>query len=129
MKRLRPAQRRLRAALGAAAVTLLAAAPAAAHWLEPEEIIAGLSQNQGLRQKAGLVSVRADPALPRLLVIRVNADQWQSLPAEQRLSLAQQWQDDWSHNVEAGIVAILDAKTDAPLVNYDATGTARLERR
>lgn len=129
MNRSRSAQRRLTAALGAAAVALLlSAATTAAHWLKPEEIVAGLSQNQGLRENAGLVSVRIDPDLPRMLVIRMNAAKWQALPAEQRVALAQQWHDDWRHNVEQGIVAILDADTGKPLVNYDAAGKARLVR-
>ena len=122
----RSAQRRLRAALGAVALLAAATAPALAHWLSPKEITGGLNQNQPLKERTGLVSAREDPDLPRLLVIKMNRERWLTVPPEQRLFLAQQWYDDWSHNVEEGIVAILDAATDKPLVNYDAAGKARL---
>jgi hypothetical protein len=118
-------QRRLAAALVPA---LLAVAPpiARAHWVAPEDIVAGLNQNEGLRLHAGLVEAKVDRKLPRLLIIRVKRETWQKVPPEKRLALAQAWRNDWYHAVEAGIVAVLDADTDRALVNYDGLGNARL---
>lgn len=125
MRRL-TAQHRLRAVLGAAALLCLLPGAAPGHWIKPEEIAAGLNRNQELTKNAGLVRARIDPELPRLLVIEVRGETWQALPSQQRLFLAQTWHDDWRHNVDGGIVGIVDEKTQKPLVNYDSSGTARL---
>jgi len=124
------AQRRLRAALGAALLStlLLTLLPAAArgHWVKPEEIIAGLNQDPVLRDRLGVVQAYADPKLPRLLVIKVQRDIWEKVAAEKRLGLSQLWYETWHHNVDQGIVAVLDAKTDKSLVHYDANGLPQL---
>ena len=123
----RHAQRRHRAALGAA-LLLLFVLPAAArgHWLTPQEILAGLRQNPRLRESVGLVDARVDPALPRLLVIKLKRDTWEQIPADKRLALAQDWYDTWRHNVDGGIVALLDAANDKSLVHFDGAGRAQL---
>lgn len=124
-------RRRRQAALGAAVpallavLSLLAAAPVGAHWVSPAEIVAGLNQNPALKQATGVVEARRDPALPRLLLIRVDRRVWDTVPLEKRLALAQDWHDTWRHNVDEGIIAILDAKTDDSLVQFDAAGRAR----
>ena len=121
------AQRRRGAALGAAFL-LLFVLPVAArgHWLKPEEILAGLRQNPRLRDSVGLVDARVDPALPRLLVIKVKRDTWVQIPPDKRLALAQDWYDTWRHNVDAGIVAVLDAANDKSLIHFDGVGRAQL---
>ena len=121
------AQRRCHAALGAAFLLSLLPVAALGHWLKPEEILAGLRQDPRLRQSVGLVDARIDPALPRLLVIKVKREPWDQIPPEKRLALAQDWYDTWRHNVDEGIVAILDAANDASLVEFDGLGRAHLK--
>ncbi len=125
-----PAPRRRRAAWGAAvALLLLTASAAGAHWLPPEEIVAGLAQNPLLRDHIGVVEVHRDPRLPRLLIIKVARGRWDAVPEATRIRLAEEWQETWRHNVAEGIVAIVDAATDAGVVNYDGFGHPRLVQR
>lgn len=121
---LRAARRRPRwVAPGAVALLAgLALGAAEAHWIKPEDIVAGLNANQELKAKAGLLEARRDPKLPRLLLIEVDGAKWRALPPEQQRFLAGQWAEDWRHNVAEGIVGIVDRETQKSLVDFDATG-------
>jgi hypothetical protein len=50
------------------------------------------------------------------------------VPEEQRIKAAEQWHHLWRDSTPGGIVAILDAASDAPLVNFDAEGHATLKK-
>ena len=104
--------------------------PAArAHWISPDEIIAGFRQNKVLQQQIGIAEAYRDPGLPRLLIIKVHRDRWESVPAAERIKLAEDWLETWHHNVDQGILGILDAATSESVVNFDADGNARLVER
>jgi hypothetical protein len=94
-----------------------------AHWIPPETIIANLSTDGLLREKVG---VRRVERQGRVLILRVDHDVWARLPADDRRALAEEWLRVWRHNVDQGVVAVVRATDDQPLVNYDATGHARL---
>ncbi len=130
-----PARRRARDPLRAprARAFLLGAAALAAacgiswaHWLKPEEIVAGINGNTALHEKAGIVRAEQDRDLPRLLLIRVDRAVWETVPAADRLRLARDWFETWRHNVPEGIVAVVDSRSGHSLVNYDGLGNPRL---
>jgi len=124
---LSPAERRRCAALGAALLlSLLGPALARAHWIKPEEIIAGIKQDDNLRRNLGVVDARADPRMPRMLVIEIRRDAWDEVAADKRLGVAGLWYETWRHNVDQGIVAIVDAKTGQSLVHFDPAGRPQL---
>ena len=108
------------------AFALVAGAPAAAHWLKPEQIVRGLANDPNLRDTAGVVRVRQDPNLPRLLRIEVDRTRWETVAAADRTRVAEEWWDTWRHNVPSGVVAVLDTVTQRSLVNFDAHGRAQL---
>jgi hypothetical protein len=101
------------------------AAAAAAHWVKPEDVIARL-QAPELRARFDIVSVAPNAKLPRLVLIRVGP-KWHEVPEDQRTSAAEQWQHLWRDSTPGGVIAILDATSDAPLVNFDAQGHATLK--
>ncbi len=101
----------------------LPARQAPGHWISPEEIVARLQADPQLRQVVGVRSVRRQG---RILLIAVDPEAWRKVPRLDRLKLANEWQQLWSHNVHEGIVAILSANDERPLVNYNARGEARL---
>ncbi len=125
MTALRGAQR-WQALWAAVLLTVVGAGVAAAHWMRPEDIIAGLASDPQLRDRVGVVAVERQPGLPRLLVIKVRYDRWQTVPAAERRQLAAEWFETWRHNVPEGIVAVLDASTDQSVVNFDGLGHAQL---
>jgi hypothetical protein len=96
------------------------AAPAAGHWVTPEAIVAGLNA-EATRTRWGIERATRDPKAPRLLVIRVGA-RWYALPAAERRPEALAWRERWRHNVPQGVVSVLDAATDAPVVRYEPGG-------
>jgi hypothetical protein len=124
-----PRQRRLRAALAAVLLLALTPAPALPHWISPEEIIAGIKQDPVLRQNLGVVDARVDPKLPRLLLVLVRRSTWDTVAPEKRIGMAQLWYETWRHNVDQGIVAVLDESTQKSLVHFDANGKAELRAR
>ncbi len=79
-----------------------------------------------LRERVGVVSVEQQAGLPRLLVIKVRRDRWGSVSPVQRQRLAEEWWENWRHNVPEGIVAVLDAKSEQSVVNFDGVGQARV---
>ena len=115
-----------RLAVWCGALALVASAPAAAHWLKPDQIVRSLGSDPNLRDTTGIVRVRQDPKLPRLLVIEVNRARWETVPAADRTHVAEEWWSTWRHNVPSGVVAVLDTLTHRSLVNYDAQGRAHL---
>lgn len=109
-------------------LNVVAAGVADAHWMRPEDVIAGLTSDPQLRDRVGVVAAKRQPSLPRLLVIKVRYDRWQTVPAAERRQLAEEWLDTWRHNVPEGIVAVLDASTDQSVVNFDGLGHAELRQ-
>lgn len=103
--------------------TVAIAGLARGHWVPPETIVTQLNNDASLREHAGLRHVRRTG---RLLIIRVDGNAWANLPPPQRLALAEAWYRLWRHNVDQGIVAVVSVTDDRPLVNYDASGRARL---
>ena len=65
-----------------AAFAALVVASAAAHSLAPEEILRRLGSTES-RDTFDVREVRRDPALPRLLVVRVGS-RWSAVSAAQR---------------------------------------------
>ena len=116
-----------RVALFALAVLCLVATAVPAHWTSPEQIVAGMAQDAQLRDKVGVVTVYSDPRLPRLLVVKVRRAQWDTVSADNRIKLAEDWLAVWRHNVPEGIVAVLDVANDHTVINYDGAGHAMLE--
>ena len=116
-----------RAALLAAAllVALAATTPAIAHWIKPEEIIAGL-QNPLLENAVGIAEAHRDPNLPRLLIIAIHSQRWEQVPEADRIKMAADWYQTWRHNVPEGIVAVVDADTHNSLIHYDGYGNATI---
>lgn len=99
--------------IGAAAVILGLARAAGAHWVPPEAIVAQLNGEGGRR--AGVERAVRDEHAPRLLVIRVGA-RWYARTVEARRRQAESWLEHWRRNVPQGMVAVLDARTDLPVV-------------
>lgn len=108
---------------GAWAAAFTFAGLVSAHWIPPEEIVARLQGDPQLREQAGVRHVRRDG---RLLVITVDPTVWARLAAPERLRLANEWHQVWSHNVPEGVVGVVSSKGEKPLVNYNARGEARL---
>ncbi len=91
---------------------------AAAHWTPPETIVAELNATgRGL----GVDRAERDAKVPRLLVIRVS-ERWYALPPAARKSQATDWLGRWRESVPQGIVAVLDARTAKPVVEFGARG-------
>ncbi|HEV7731656.1 MAG TPA: hypothetical protein VGR62_05815 [Candidatus Binatia bacterium] len=97
------------------AMGLLLAGPVWAHTASPETIVAEAVKVPGVEK-----AVR-DEANPRVLIIRVG-EAWFGLPEEKRREYAEHWRDDWRASVEQGVVSVLDARTEAPVVRFGAGG-------
>ncbi len=102
-------------------VLLLVAGGAGAHSPSPGSVIA-LAAGDAV---AGVTRAERDPTNPRVLVVRVGPS-WFVLDAGERLARARRWRDDWRHAVPQGVVAILDAASQAPVVGFGARGTVHL---
>jgi hypothetical protein len=107
----------------AAAVALLAGAPAGAHWVAPEDVIAQITEPAS-RARLDVLAAERDPRLPRLLVVRVG-ERWSALGAALRRETAESWRERWRHVVAGGVVAVTDAEGHS-LVSFDAAGRAQL---
>jgi hypothetical protein len=103
-----------------AGLLVLLAAPALAHWVAPESIVAGATA-ESTRSAWGVESAYRDEKAPRLLVIRVGPRWYERSPADRRAQAAA-WADLWGQNVPRGIVAILDAGTAKPAVQFGPRG-------
>ena len=93
---------------------------AAAHWTPPETIVAELNGDAG--RKVGVDRAERDAKLPRLLLIRVG-ERWYAIPAAARRAQAADWLTRWRESVAQGIVAVLDARTAKPVVDFGPRGT------
>lgn len=96
-----------------------------AHWVDPAAIVAGLAGDASLRESAG---VRRVERRELLLVIAVDRARWEDVAEARRLQLADEWRQTWRHNVPGGVVAVVDSSDEAPLINYDGRGKARILR-
>ena len=96
------------------------AGPAAAHWLPPEAVVARLN-SEPVRRRWGVERAERDAKAPRLLIVRVGK-RWYELPAAIRKAEAGEWLGDWRHNVPQGVVAVLDAASDQPVVQFGPGG-------
>jgi hypothetical protein len=94
---------------------VLAAGAAWAHTASPESVVAEAAKAKGVERAA------RDEANPRVLVIRVG-EEWFKLPEEARREQAARWRDEWRESVEQGVVSVLDARTEAPVVRFGAGG-------
>jgi len=92
---------------------------AAAHWVTPEAIVADLNGPPG--KALGVERAVRDEKAPRLLVVRVGPH-WYAIPAAKRRVQAEAWLELWRHNIPQGIVAVLDATSDQPVVRYAPGG-------
>jgi hypothetical protein len=93
---------------------------AAAHWTPPETIVAELNGEAG--RKLGVERAERDAKLPRLLLIRVG-ERWYALPSAARKAQSADWLARWRESVQQGIVAVLDARTATPVVDFGPRGT------
>jgi hypothetical protein len=103
-------------AAGLLGLVAAAAPPATAHWVSPEEIVGRFNGEQA-RKTAGVERAERDSRNARVLLVYVG-ERWYALPASARRALAGSWLDLWKHNVPQGIVAVLDARTDTPVVRF-----------
>ena len=97
-------------------IALAWAGVASAHWMSPDEVVAQVGAPSS-REALGVEGATHDQNNARLLSLRVGPD-WYALPRAKRAKQAREWLDRWHRSVERGIVAILDAKTDKPVVRY-----------
>jgi hypothetical protein len=111
--------RRILVALGVALPLALVRA-AAGHWTPPDTIVAELNGDAG--RKVGVERAERDPKVPRLLLVRVG-ERWYALPPAARKAQAADWLARWRESVQQGIVAVLDARTATPVVDFGARGT------
>jgi len=114
-----------RRALASTALAFLlgGAPPGGAHVLDPEQVVAEIRRSARDADFAVLAAA-ADRALPRLLVVAVDA-RWAAVPAERRRRLAEAWRVLWRESAYQGVLAVTDAR-GASLVTFDADGHARL---
>lgn len=86
----------------------------------PEDVVAELSDADA-RGKLGVAEVERDSANPRVLVVRVDAD-WYRKSEDARREAAVDWRKRWQASVPEGTVAVLDAKTEQPVVRFAPGG-------
>ena len=106
-----------------AAAWLAAGTPAAAHWVEPEEVEARLADPAN-RATFDVLGAARDPRLSRLLVVRVGP-RWEALAPALRRETAEEWNQLWRDAAPAGVLAITD-DAGRSLVSFDALGRAQL---
>ncbi|MCW5890014.1 MAG: hypothetical protein KIT14_05620 [bacterium] len=101
-------------------LALLAAAPPLRAAATPEEVVAELGAADA-RGKLGVAEVERDSANPRVLVVRVDPD-WYRKSEDARREAAVAWREKWQASVPQGTVAVLDAKTEQPVVRFAPGG-------
>lgn len=104
----------------ALAALLALARVAGAHSLAPEVVVAELSAPAS-RVSLGIERAGPDARNARVLVVRVGP-RWFALPVALRTSVAAQWRTAWRDAVPQGVVAVLDARTEEPVVRYGRAG-------
>jgi hypothetical protein len=107
---------------GLPVLALLAAllAAAAARWLPAKAVVAHLNSD-AVRRQWGVERAERDPRAPERLVIRVSGH-WYDVPAHGRSVKATGWLEDWRRSVAGGVVSVLDARTDLPVVQFGTDG-------
>jgi hypothetical protein len=110
--------------LVAVALALGLARPAPAHSPTPASMLDALNAPE-TRAALGVQRAEQDARNPRILIVRV-APRWFELPPADRLLQARIWRDDWRHAVAQGVVAVLDGRTDLPVVGYAPGGAVFL---
>lgn len=86
----------------------------------PEDVVAELGEADA-RGKLGVAEVERDSANPRVLVVRVDPD-WYRKSEDARREAAAAWRARWQASVPDGKVAVLDAKTEQPVVRFAPGG-------
>jgi hypothetical protein len=77
------------------------------------------------RTALGVRRAEQDAKNPRVLVVRVDP-RWFELDRADRLLQARIWRDEWRRAVAQGVVAVLDARTDLPVIGYGPGGAVFL---
>jgi hypothetical protein len=108
------------ALVAGALLSVVADGATSAHWVTPDQILADLNSPQ-TRAALGVSQATRDERTPRLLIIRVG-DRWYALDPAIRKAQATAWRDLWHHNVPGGIIAVLDAGTGKPVVQFGPQG-------
>jgi hypothetical protein len=98
----------------------LAAARAGAHSLAPDEVVAAVAE-PAARVAMGVERATIDGKNPRVLLIRVGPG-WFGLPADARVTAAEEWRSSWRSATPQGVVAVLDAGTSEPVVRFGLGG-------
>lgn len=96
-----------------------------AHPLGADQVIARLLAPD-MAKAFDVVSVERSADLDRLLVVRVGPG-WQRAEPELRREASQKWLHMWKAATRNGIVAVLDADSEASLVGFDGNGEATLK--
>lgn len=91
-----------------------------AHHLTVGEVLEVLNREE-VKAQTGIAEAKVDPHLKRHLVIKVHAA-WFNLPPAQREKLATAWLRMWKDAVKKGVVSVVDAKSNQPVVNYGPNG-------
>jgi hypothetical protein len=110
--------------LVAVVLALGLARPAPAHSPTPASMLDALNAPEA-RTALGVQRAEQDAKNPRVLVVRVDP-RWFELDRAERLLQARIWRDDWRHAVAQGVVAVLDARTDLPVIGYGPGGAVFL---
>lgn len=110
--------------LGAVALALALAGHAIAHAPTPASMLGVLNAPEA-RTALGVERAERDPTNPRVLVVWVGP-RWFDLEGADRLLQARCWRDDWRRAVPQGVVAVLDTRSDAPVIGFGPRGTVFL---
>lgn len=105
-------------------LALAVAGAAAAHSPTPASLLESLNA-PAARAALGVERAEQDRINPRILIVRVGG-RWFDLDGADRLLQARIWRDDWRRAVPRGVVAVLDARSDAPVVGFGPGGTVFL---
>ena len=102
-------------------LALVVGVSAHAHTLTVDEMIASLAA-PAARVATGVERVARASANERVLVVQVGV-RWYDLSPEERSAAASGWRDAWRRVVPAGVVAVLDARSGAPVVRFAPGGS------
>lgn len=98
-----------------------------AHHLTVGDVLAILNRDD-VKERTGIREAKVDPNLKRHLIIKVS-ETWYNLPAQRREKLAATWLQLWKDAMKNGIVSVLDAVSNEPVVNYSPSGSVSLTRQ
>ena len=112
--------------LAIAGLALALAGAALAHSPTRESLLGALNAPE-TRTALGVERAEQDRTNPRILIVRVSP-RWFELDGADRLLQARIWHDDWRRAVPQGVVAVLDARSDAPVVGFGPRGAVFLRQ-